>query len=117
MLVTSRGPVRARIVASSRREGRGEALLVDRLVADMAVEVAIGAFGRAERPVDIDAEAGSRSLHAVHAEPSLRAGEFLEGAGAVRQRLGLARLPAVLFLGASSRRRCSSWPSGRNTGS
>src|SRR5690606_25338845 len=38
-------------------EGCGEALLVDRLVADMAVEVAIGALGRAERPVDVDAEA------------------------------------------------------------
>ena len=37
-------------------EGGHEAWLVDRLVADMAVEVAIGAFGRAERPVQIDAE-------------------------------------------------------------
>ncbi len=40
------------------REGCGIALLVDRLMADMGVEVAIGAFGRAERPMDIDAEAG-----------------------------------------------------------
>ena len=36
MLVTSRGPVRARIVASSVAKARGKALLVDRLVADMA---------------------------------------------------------------------------------
>ena len=38
------------------QETGDEAFLVDRLVADMAVEVAIGAFGRAERPVQIDAE-------------------------------------------------------------
>ena len=38
--------------------------------------------------------------------PPAGAGEFLEGARAVRQRLGLAGLPAMLLLGASSRRRC-----------
>ena len=38
-------------------KGKADPQLVDRLVAHMAVEVAIGAFGRAERPVDIEAEA------------------------------------------------------------
>jgi hypothetical protein len=38
-------------------EGREKPLLIHRLVADMAVEVAIGAFGSAEGPMDIDAEA------------------------------------------------------------
>ena len=102
MLVTSRGPVRWRIVASSRREGAGKALLVHRLVADMAVEVAIGALGRAERPMDVDAEARfacSVNIRVLQRRAEHGAGKFLEGAGAVRQRLVLARLPAVLFLG------------------
>ncbi len=38
------------------REGAGEAFLIDRGVADMAVEVAIRAFRQTERPMDIDAE-------------------------------------------------------------
>jgi hypothetical protein len=38
-------------------KGREKPLLIHRLVADMAVEVAIGAFGSAERPMDIDAKA------------------------------------------------------------
>ncbi len=37
-------------------EGAREAFLVDRFMPDMAVEIAIGAFGQAERPVHIDAE-------------------------------------------------------------
>ena len=56
-----------------RRDLAGEGLriarLVGRLVADMAVEVAIGAFGRAERPVDIDAEAGFRGRSSLPASP------------------------------------------------
>src|SRR5205085_1220404 len=39
-----------------RFERTRKTLLVDRLVADMAVEVAIRALGRTERPVDVDAE-------------------------------------------------------------
>jgi hypothetical protein len=38
-------------------EGRDEALLVHGLMPDMGVEVAIGAFGGAEGPVHVDAEA------------------------------------------------------------
>ena len=38
------------------RKGAGKALLVDRRVADMAVEIAIRAFRQAERPVHVDAE-------------------------------------------------------------
>src|SRR5262245_2869804 len=38
------------------REGAGKALLIHRLVADMGIEVTIGALGRAERPVDVDTE-------------------------------------------------------------
>ncbi len=40
------------------QESLDKARLVDRLMAHMAVEVAIGAFGRAEGPMQIDAEAG-----------------------------------------------------------
>jgi hypothetical protein len=41
-----------------RAEGGDEAILVDLLGAHMRVEVAIGAFGEAEGPVNIDPEAG-----------------------------------------------------------
>ena len=75
ILVTLRGPVRFRIVASSVAKAARKARLVDRLMADMAVEVAIGAFGRAEWPMDVDAEAGL-ALSASHAEPSLARANF-----------------------------------------
>ncbi len=39
-------------------KGPGKARLIDRLVPDMAVEIAIGALRGTERPVQIDAEAG-----------------------------------------------------------
>src|SRR5690606_8321138 len=45
------------------RESVGETRLVDRLAAYVAVEVAIGAFGRAKRPMDIDAEARTVVRH------------------------------------------------------
>src|SRR5262249_59605477 len=53
--------------ARSRRldlacKGPGEAVLIDRGMADMAVEVAIGTFRPAERPLHIDAEGLSLSL-------------------------------------------------------
>ena len=47
-----------REMAELAREGGGEARLVRRLMADMRVEIAIGAFGGAEGPVDVDAESG-----------------------------------------------------------
>ncbi len=62
MLVTLRGPESWRNGHHLGQEGGYETWLVHALVADMAVEVAIGAFGRAERPVHIDAEA---RIHAV----------------------------------------------------
>ena len=40
------------------REGLSEALFVDGRVSDVAVEVAIGAFRQAKRPVHVDAERG-----------------------------------------------------------
>ena len=56
-LDTVRPGVRAATCAISRPEGREKARLVDGRVADVAVEVAIGAFRGAERPVHVDAEA------------------------------------------------------------
>src|SRR5579872_2979761 len=38
------------------RKGAGKAVLVDRGVPDMTVEIAVRAFRQAERPVHIDAE-------------------------------------------------------------
>ena len=95
------------------REGRREALLVDRLVADMAVEVAIGAFGRAERPVHIDAEAGAGL---AHAGPSLARANFWKA----RARCDSASAwPGFqpCFCSAVISPNVLSWPSGRNTGS
>ena len=46
------------------REGGDESLLVDRLGAHVRIEIAIGAFGEAERPMHVDAEAGSASAPA-----------------------------------------------------
>jgi hypothetical protein len=59
-------------------EGEGEALLVYRLMADMAVEVAIRAFGRAERPMHVDAEArlATRQDALRHAAPSFAVANF-----------------------------------------
>src|SRR5690606_34136885 len=50
------------------RKGACIALLVDAAMAHMAVEVAIGTLGRAERPVQIDAKAGI--VRAAHASNS-----------------------------------------------
>src|SRR5690606_1873021 len=48
------------------RKGAGETFLVDRLMAHMAVEVAIRALGRAEGPMNVDPESwGTVELH-VH---------------------------------------------------
>ena len=44
------------------QEGGDEARLIDRLMPDMAVEIAIGAFGRAEGPMHIDPEAGLAAI-------------------------------------------------------
>src|SRR5690606_2401606 len=52
------------------REGGGKALLIHRLVADMGVEIAIGAFGGAERPMHIHAENWRAS--GVHARGSAK---------------------------------------------
>ena len=57
-----RGPARARRDAPAPREGLDKAVLVDVAAADVAVEVAIGAFRQAERPVDVDAEARVESI-------------------------------------------------------
>ena len=97
-------------------EGANEARLVGRRMAHMAVEIAIRAFGEAERPMDIDAEAritrgmrrragllqGGGRAHRFRLL-ALEAGarERDESASPVRERAGLiARRPvdAVLFL-------------------
>ena len=65
-------------------EGRDIAGLVRRLVPDMAVEVAIGAFGQAERPVHIDGEAGIRGRMCRHALPPSQGG-LARQAGFLRQ--------------------------------
>ncbi len=44
------------------QEGGDETGLLHRRVADVAVEIAIGAFRRAERPVHIDPETGVHSV-------------------------------------------------------
>ena len=72
-LVTSRWPGALPHRRKLGREGCREALLIDRLMADMAVEVAIGAFGRAEWPMDVDAKA---RFALAHAEPSLARANF-----------------------------------------
>ena len=81
------------------RKGAGKAFLVDRRVADMAVEIAIRAFRQAERPVHVDAEGFWRS---ALAKTDLR--QFDEGAGAVRQ-AEAERRQAVFLDRRSSRRR------------
>src|SRR5690606_34664783 len=87
------------------QEGGGEARLVHGLVPHMAVEVAIGALGRAEGPMHIDAETGFAGVGQergveVQRGSGLQTGfdEALEGAGAMRQGFRLARLPAVLLV-------------------
>ena len=57
MVVTSRPGVRCGHRRDLAQKALHEARLVDAAVADMAVEVAIGAFRQAERPVNVDAEA------------------------------------------------------------
>src|SRR5690606_31540688 len=55
------------------REGGCKTLLIDLLVPDMAVEVAIRAFGGTERPVHIDPEAGAAAIrdHALSSKARL----------------------------------------------
>src|SRR5262249_52689901 len=47
-----------RLMRDLPRQSFHVALLINRLVADMAVEIAIGAFGGAKRPMHVNAEAG-----------------------------------------------------------
>ncbi len=72
---------RLRIVIELRQQCTAPALLVDAL-AHMAVEVAIGAFGAAERPVDIEAEAAVVLL-APGNSGEARLDQLAEGLGAM----------------------------------
>ena len=93
------------------REGAHEPLLVDAAMADMAVEIAIGALRQAERPMDIDPERlvlrGLRR-HCVGSSASFKAGlrQFEKGAGTMRE-AAPARRQSVLFLARSFPRRCA----------
>ena len=100
--MTVRPGARAAVAAISACEGAHEARLVDRGVADMAVEVAIRALRQAERPVDVDAEAPSPA--SAPAQDSASAS--LRKARARCDRPCAVRRQAVLLLGASSRRTC-----------
>ena len=88
MLVDRRARAgRAAACAISARRRAAKRVLVDRLVADMAVEVAIGALGRAERPVDVDAEArGSALARSSAAQPRARRTSRRRGRGATAGR-------------------------------
>ena len=113
------GPARAAADgASSAAKAAHEARLVDRRVAHMAVEVAIGAFRQAERPMHIDAEAAI-ALPTVDPDRQRRSRqrlrEFQEAPRAVRKPAAAGGRPC--FSSLSSRRRCGRWPSGRNIGS
>ena len=100
-------PRRRRAAMSRSAQQRvAPAVLVDR-VADMAVEVAIGAFRRAERPVDIERAAAGRGASSFAVEAG--SDELPEGAGAVADR--------VLPVAGPSRRRFRHAPSGRKIGS
>ena len=60
-------------------ERREEARLVQRLVPHVAVEVAIRAFRRAERPVHVDAEARIPRRMIAHAPDVIRARRLASG--------------------------------------
>ena len=85
MLPTLRPGASSAQCAQLAQVGGEEARLVDAARAHMAVEVAVGALGGAERPMHVDAEAG------VHVSPRRAAeagcGEQAEGAGAVGDRM------------------------------
>src|ERR1700712_2026775 len=83
-------------------------------MADMAVEIAVRAFGRAKRPMHIDAETRFAGIgqergvaqrpmridHVHRATLRLQSGfdKAFESAGAMRQSFRLAGLPAMLLL-------------------
>src|SRR4051794_12334806 len=66
-------------------ERRDEARLVHRLMPHMAVEIAIGAFGQAERPVQVNAEARVARRMVDHRADVIRK----PGADKARPRRGL----------------------------
>lgn len=97
------------------KKGGRKARLVDRLMTDMAVEVAIGAFGGTERPMHVDTKTGLAGIGQERGVTQKRAmridnvhrtilrfqpgfDKALEGACPVRQCFRVTGLPAVLFL-------------------
>ena len=68
---TVRPGTRAAVAAISAAKARAKRASSMRLAPDMAVEVAIGTFRQAERPVDVDAE-GLFTDRSRHASASLR---------------------------------------------
>lgn len=105
-------------------EGAGKARLVYLVVADMAVEVAIGAFGRTERPVQVDAEAGFAVI-AIDCVVIERAACQLESPVSTNSRKARARWesappscgPPTDFSSAVISANVLSWPRGLKTGS
>jgi hypothetical protein len=103
-LVTVRPGAMAATWAISRESGE-EARLVDALHPHMAVEVAIGAFRQAERPVDVDAKARvARGVSSMTADMQLRAAPSRSGglapgleSGAVSLRTLAPTMPRTLL--------------------
>ena len=87
----------------ARERGR-KARLVRRLMADVAVEIAIRALRRAERPMHIDAESGCAlgnvDRRALSARPDGARARSLNARARCDKRLRLSGTPAVLLLGA-----------------
>ena len=94
-------------------EGRDKAVLIDRLVPDVGIEVAIGALGRAEGPVHIDAEAavrgGGHSCSRQAFEKVTKARARCDRAGVVADQ--------PCFSAEVISPKVRSWPSGWNIGS
>ena len=108
--------------------------LVDRL-ADMAVEVAIGAFGDAERPVDVEGERSPRSVipaeagisavqspapstgMSIPAFAGMTVGGVHSSSAATSLRNASARWLIACFSAGSISPKVLSWPAGTNIGS
>ena len=98
------------------QQGAPPQRLVDR-GPDVAVEVAVGALGAAERPVDVDRQAGVERLGARL--PARRRGGrgAHEKTAATSCSKARARWLMACFRSGSISPKVMSWPSGRNTGS
>src|SRR5215831_15448116 len=87
---------------------------------DVAVEIAIGAFGQAERPVDIHCERGRRRLDShwpdmaiFAARVTVRTGAAMTPCAKSRRPTSHAARPERLFANTTPRASTTSSPSGR----